>query len=232
MHCELFCGMKLHVFREKIKQPINKHFLSPTMYHKWMDEFDVLSAIEEDQLKRDPSYLKKSFADTDIEHRFSDKPICKLCVRRYRTRLIAEDNVDSDSDCDSAAKPSSTGTKNNPCPKNPTTTGKAKGGAGSSAPSQPAAKKKSKKKESNKVMNVELDLNTHPVTESVPWNHISHYPVEKLRAPHYCATSRAGQQNWPITLTCMTIGIEGIDGKLASSCNFISYSLTYYFILP
>ncbi len=54
-HSELFCTMKLHDLKQKMKKQIRKELLSLQMYQRWMDEFSVLAANEEAKLQENAS---------------------------------------------------------------------------------------------------------------------------------------------------------------------------------
>jgi hypothetical protein len=95
-------------FRRKIKRPIQKELLSSHLYTKWVDELEIVVAVNKD-LEDDPG---PSSYDAQVETRFANKPICNFCVHRYRRCMANELNASSDSDDEDATpKPSSKPTK-------------------------------------------------------------------------------------------------------------------------
>lgn len=185
---------------------ILKNLLSPTAFKRWMNEHDILKEKAEDD--GDPSRV---IADSDIEERLADMTICNSCVHHYRKLVIKEvleSSSESEDEVETATAPSAAQEATKPSANNG---GKAVDGAGGGS----GVKKKRGRKAKKQTTNVQLDLSIHPVSVLVPWDHIAHYPESQLTAANFCSTSRAGDQNWPLTLTCMTVGIEEIgDGEL------------------
>lgn len=203
-HSEMWCAIKLGAFAEKIKGKMRKDLLSPTAYKRFMAESETFGAKEAAKKAADPSHQQITLTDHSLALRLADLPICHQCVHRYRVLAIQEENSSSDSEDDEEGidkhKPA---TKYSTLPAN--------NGPSSTATATKVSKKKVGKK---KPKNTQVDLSTHPVSSMVPWEHIVHYPQSKLIAKNFVTTSRAGEQNWPLTLTCMTIGIDEIsDGE-------------------
>lgn len=172
-----------------------------------MEESDIIRAEEDAKKAADPSYEKLvNWDDNKIVGRFADEPICKMCVHRYRCLHINEASSSSSSEDEEEGGTAGAKSTQKPASKL----------AVEAVDSKDLTPKKKKANKSGK--SVELDLTKHPVSEAVPWDHMCKYPVSKLVAPNFCTASKSGQQNWPLTLACMTVGIDSIvDGKFLTS---------------
>ena len=189
-----------------------------------MDEYNSLVASEEVKAEEDESYSPKTIKDSDVLYCLEDKPICNLCVQRYRRLAVAVYEDDSSEDEAAAAKASKSGDQS----KKPAAKQKKGGADGDKAISAETPKPKRKKEKKNNQLTV-LDLTTHPVSERVPWNHVAEYPGEQLTVKEFITKSQAGDQNYPLTLLVASVGIKKsdgtfLDGKLNVTMPFASYN--------